>query len=491
MKKQNKNVSWTPFTDNLKETSAIVDNEMENSLKELNLFKSAHLFGLLKRRGFGLRQVIFSVLIWPLLSSGSLRFFCGNRLPAYIKGGKDVIYDFLKRQDINWRGWRFHSAKQFYKKHELDKESIRAATFDDTNKRRRGKKVSAVSSHYDNSLGRTITGQQVLEMGLSTPKGYLPLDSQIYVGKKKVQEGKHALKDKRSAVGKDYSVAKSENKNQMLRKMLKRAIRGALSFTHVIADSWFGNKKNIKTVVSLGLVGIFRMRRGNLQYLLNGNPYTAAELYAFVKRRMRKLKVSPWKTYSLTVLLNLSDDKDNPDFLPVKLLFSAPIRQRGKETWAVFLSTDVNLAAEEILEVYSLRWSIEVYFKEIKQNLGFLKEQSGDYAVHYASIHLCAIRYILIAHRMLSSGEAFGRVRDRVTKQLELLTFARLLWELFKSLIYGILDVVKGEVSGEIIELIKGKISVGISEFLDRALQLDDHYSQSEFKAEKIRAFQD
>ncbi len=491
MEKQNRNVSWTPFTDNLKETSAIVDNEIENGLKELGLLNKAHLFGLVKRRGFGLCRVMFAVLIWPLLSAASLNFFCGNRLSAYIKGGKDVLYDFLKRQNVNWRGWRIHSAKQFYKKHELGKEEVRAATFDDTNKIRRGKKVSAVSSHYDNTLGKKIMGQQVLEMGLATKKGYLPMDSQIYVGEKKVQEGKRALKDKRSYVGKDYAAAKSENKNQMLGQMLKRAIRAAFSFTHVIADSWFGNKKNIEAVVSLRLTGIFRMRRGNLQYFLNGSPYTATELYVFVKRRMRKLKGSRWKTCSLTVLLNLSDDKDNPDFLPVKLLFSAPVRQRGKETWAVFLSTDVNLAAEQILEIYALRWSIEVYFKEIKQNLGFLKEQSGDYAVHYASIHLCAIRYILITHRMLSSGEAFGRIRDKITKQLELLTFARLLWELFKALIYGVLDGLKGEVSSDVIDLIKEKLSVGISEFLDRALQLDEHYLHSELKAEKIGAFQD
>jgi hypothetical protein len=45
-----------------------------------------------------------------------------------------------------------------------------------------------------------------------------------------------------------------------------------------------------------------------------------------------------------------------------------------------------------ILEVYSLRWSSEVSFKEIKQNLGCLKEQSGRYQLAYASVHLAALR---------------------------------------------------------------------------------------------------
>jgi hypothetical protein len=40
----------------------------------------------------------------------------------------------------------------------------------------------------------------------------------------------------------------------------------------------------------------------------------------------------------------------------------------GKHDWAVFLSTDVNLEAAKVLEIYALRWAVEVYFKEAKQH---------------------------------------------------------------------------------------------------------------------------
>ena len=487
MKKANRNVSWTPFTDNLKKEHTIVDNELEKSLDELGLFSKAHLFGLIKTRGFDLKQVMFSILIWPLLNVNSLHFFCGNRLSAFLKGGKDVLYTFLNRQTINWRGYRLHVAKQFYKKHELEREPIRAATFDDTIKHRRGKNVSATSSHFDHTLGKHVMGQQVLEMGLSTPKVYASLDSQIYISEKKVQYGKNILDDYRSAVGKDYITAKDKDKNQMLRDMLKRAIKAGIKFTHTIADSWFGNRENIKAVVSLGLVGIFRMKRGNLQYLLQGRWYTATELYALIKRRMKKCKATTYRTYVLNVHLNLTDDKKKQKLLPVRLLFSSSTRQ-WKENWVVFLSTDVTLSAEKIFEIYALRWSIEVYFKEIKQHFGFLKEQTGDYAVHYASVHLCAIRFMLLAHRMLVSGESFGAIRNKITKQLELLTFARLLWELFKVLIYGVLDSLKNEIPISTIELIKQKITTSITEFLEKALQLDDDYMKNELKAEAVGA---
>ena len=48
----------------------------------------------------------------------------------------------------------------------------------------------------------------------------------------------------------------------------------------------------------------------------------------------------------------------------------------GKKDWALFVCTDTTLSTSKILEVYALRWGIEVYFKEAKQHLGFLAEQT-------------------------------------------------------------------------------------------------------------------
>ncbi len=200
---------------------------------------------------------------------------------------------------------------------------------------------------------------------------------------------------------------------------------------------------------------------------------------------MKQAKGTTYRTVTLNVQLDLNGNKKSPDLLPVKLLFSSSTKQR-KENWVVFLSTDVNLCTEQIFEIYALRWSIEVYFKEIKQHFGFLSSQTGNYTVHYASIHLCAIRYILVAHRMLVSGESFGAVRNKITKQLELLTFAKLLWELFKALIYGVLDALKNEIPKSTIDLIKCKITTSITDFLDSVLQLDERYMENELKAEAM-----
>lgn len=112
--------------------------------------------------------------------------------------------------------------------------------------------------------------------------------------------------------------------------MLKRAVNSGFRFTHVVADAWFGNKDNIKAAISLGITGLFRMKRGNLRYYLNGNRYTATELYALCKRRLKRLKGTDYRTYSLNVYLDLSENKKATDLYPVRLLFSSSCRQQNE-----------------------------------------------------------------------------------------------------------------------------------------------------------------
>jgi IS4 transposase len=107
---------------------------------------------------------------------------------------------------------------------------------------------------------------------------------------------------------------------------------------------------------------------------------------------------------SLDVELDLAeDDEKTPRWQAVRLLFVRGLKEpadadAGKKDRALFLTTDVHLSMSKMLEVYALRWGIEVYFNEAKQHLGFLQEQTAIFASHTASIHLCAIRYLMLMH---------------------------------------------------------------------------------------------
>ena len=188
------------------------------------------------------------------------------------------------------------------------------------------------------------------------------------------------------------------------------------------------------------------MKRGKLKYrvrLADGRELLldANELYAkAARRKWRKVADLPWRAASCAVHLNLDSDARKPErWYQVKLLFVRGLddddRSRSKKNRALFLTTDPQLSAERMLRAYSLRWSVDVYFKEAKQHLGFLSEQTRSFASYIASIHLCAIRHLLLTYAALSGhGKNVPEMRERTKEQLDMLSFARRLWNYFHSL---------------------------------------------------------
>ena len=342
-----------------------------------------------------------------------------------------MLYDFLGREDINWRGLLGELARRVSQDNDLGPRSQRAFVADDTSQARAGRKVEGTSCYFDHTEGRTRKGHQVLHLGLAGEKGFLPLEAQIVMGEKgRIDKPKNKpFKDQRSAAARDLRRAGELTTHELFRDLLGRALRAGFRAAFVLADAWFGCKENIACCLGHHLTALFQMKRNLLTYRYCGRDYTAHQLYARVQRRMRPhQRRARYKTASLIVRLNLeTEDRQPPRWVEVRLVFSAPVRARSTDTWVLFLCTDVKLSETKILEVYALRWSIEVYFKEIKQNLGFLQEQSGRYQLAYASVHLAALRYLLLFEAMLRSGQlSYGEIRDRESGRLQVLTYAAL-----------------------------------------------------------------
>ena len=261
-------------------------------------------------------------------------------------------------------------ARAVYQRNGFQRSSLRAFVIDDTIKIRRGKNMEGVSAHYDHSLGKTVIGQQVVTLGLVTDDGFLPLDSELFIRSKSVQGLNHEHRDGRSVLARRYRCAREQSKPQMVISMLKKALRMGFEASYLVADSWYGTKCIINAALELELTAVLRMKRGNLKYrvrqadgkelLLDAN-----ELYAAaIRGKWRKAADLPWRVASFTVQLNLETDARKPErWQRVKLLFvrglDAEKRSSSKKKWALFLTTDPQLSAEQMLRAYSLRWSVD------------------------------------------------------------------------------------------------------------------------------------
>ncbi len=114
-----------------------------------------------------------------------------------------------------------------------------------------------------------------------------------------------------------------------------------------------------------------------------------------------------------------------------------------------------------------------MYFKEAKQHLGFLKEQSNHYAAYIASIHLAAIRFcLLVIAKQMHGASGISAMRQELCSNSTDISFAIKLWQVFRAIITGALEELKS-VLGDAVELVMKTIDAHIQCLFMQVLQLD------------------
>lgn len=331
-------------------------------------------------------------------------------------------------------------------------------------------------------------GQQVLTLGLSCAQGFVPVDSELFTGKTNVMNLSTPFKDGRSIAAVRHRVAVSQTKPEMARAMIARAQRAGIDAQYLLADAWFGTKPVIAMAEDALLTAIVRMKKNKMKYrhslhLPDKVVCKEMDLCALYQSAVRgqwgKVAGQPYQSKTVVVDLNLNDPKDEvARWIKVRLLFVRGVpasdkAQPGKHDWCVFLTTDIKLDAQKMLELYAMRWAIEVYFKESKQHLGFLQEQARHYACYVASIHLTAIRFcLLVIAKQQHGASGVAQMRLAIVGNATQIDFASRLWGCFRALIAGAIEEIK-TVLGDKADLVMRTIDLHVQHFFVQALQLD------------------
>jgi hypothetical protein len=66
------------------------------------------------------------LLLWKWLNMSSIAMFSKKALGSFSKVRKDVMYDLLKREEINWRALNSQTAKAVYQQNKLCGSRMRA-----------------------------------------------------------------------------------------------------------------------------------------------------------------------------------------------------------------------------------------------------------------------------------------------------------------------------------------------------------------------------
>lgn len=364
--------------------------------------------GGLKRENCQLTNLqVFQILVLlPFFAIKGLSHYDGSALSRMFGGKKDMFYSYLSQDNVNWRnvvyriaGWLLIkvTVRQDYKKSPLPTVLIA----DDTDLPKTGMHMEAIGKIFSHVHQKCILGYKALMLCWSDGRTQLMLDFSLHGEKGKI-EGKEQGLTSEQRNGR-YERNRDENSHVAKRKeeyfmgkgaklldMVKNAIRNKIPFDYLLVDSWFTCTELVEFVYrrhkKFHLLGMAKM--GNTKYT------TASWGELSAKAVITKLKAKKEVKYSRRYHCHYAEVEVMLGKRAIRLFFC----KRGKkETWKVFLTTDLSLRFTRAYEIYSMRWSIEVFFSDSKRLLGLADCSSRDYSAHIAHVSLVMIRYNMLA----------------------------------------------------------------------------------------------
>lgn len=361
-------------------------NELRSVFSELEIFKHLRKAGITKTFGFScsyLFQLVFCLIFqhknwFALLDSKK-----ANRYPA-----KDAVYRFLNQPTFNWRRFLLSFSASTIQKVDRLTDHTRPKVFivdDSAFDRNRSKKVELLARCFDHASQKMkfYKGFRMLTLGWSDGSTFMPIDFSLLSSKKAQLNGISAEIDKRTS-GYKRRMNALQTAPEQIPDMIHRALSSGIDARYVLMDSWFTLPPLVQAITEQGLDVIGMVKETKQRYLVNGQVSTLKQLYQLAQPVQGKKGIL---RSIRCVMVNGT---------PVKIVF---VQNRNKRSeWLAILSTDQTLTEREIIQIYGMRWDIEVFFKTTKSLLKLQKEFQGrsyDGLISHTSIVFA--RYIVLS----------------------------------------------------------------------------------------------
>jgi hypothetical protein len=166
----------------------------------------------------------------------------------------------------------------------------------------------------------------------------------------------------------------SISKNQMFRSLIAQAILNDVKFNYILADNWFGAKKNMEFIH-------YDMKK-KFVIGIKSNRLIALSEEERKKGQYQNLDTLPLKDGEKQIVW-LKDIS-----FPVALIKKIFKNEDGSTGVLYLVTNDLESSADRIYEIYQKRWRIEEYHKSIKQNTSL--EKSPTKVVRSQKNHIFA-----------------------------------------------------------------------------------------------------
>jgi hypothetical protein len=436
---------------------------LQAHLNILGFNKIKDKFSWCKKAGFSFENLISTLLFLPLIGISSIHGFTTNKDKDLDKCGKDSYYRILANQKINWRVFLALFVKQYLLKDELftpSADATKCLIFDDTDLSKTGKTIEGVSKIYNHVSKTYYLGFKLLVAGYWNGSVFIPIDFSLH-RESKTSKLKYGLTTKQrkaqkktprcnnTVTAKRYKEL-NKKKTDLLVQMFSRVVKRKIPVDYILIDTWFTS------------IGLLKKLRGisSSTHIIGMYKYNSKiEVKSKVKTlsQLKKQKIKPKRCRKFNYYYH--HYVSEIDGLKVVVFIS----KRGKKgKWHTLISTDTTIKFVKAIQVYSIRWSIEVFFKEAKQLFGLGKCQSTNFDVQIAQITITMVQYLLtsIRYRMEAYETIGGLFKDLKQDYIENKLNIRIL-----AVVNLIITVLENLIESIDIEWITRKIITNIEDF--------------------------
>jgi hypothetical protein len=456
-----------------KQISELQTNFSSNQMKSSTIFQtltslklSANFaeFNFLKTQGYAFNLVL-SLLIWMTLQSKrTVNSSLSELLENNIDLEKNVYYRLKNSEKVCWRRILWYIVGKFLQQTEKDKSNRsekeattkpRCLIFDDTLLEKTGKKIEKIGKVWDHVTHRMVLGFRLLVGLYFDGTSAIPVDFSL-------------VREKGQKADKPFGMLKKYLRRQFSKKRLKdtegikrieeldiskielsiqlflRTVFRGIPVDYVLCDSWFTCSALITAVRQEGshLIGMYKFVTTKFEYSGRQLSYKEILHLAGKEKRCKKMNL-----YYKTARVMYGE-------IPVTLFFSK-VGTNGD--WKVILTTDTKLSFMQAVEIYQIRWSIEIFFKETKQLLNLGGCQSSNFDAQIADTTITMIAYILMAFRFrYDNYETMGELFRAMNAETLQKTIDIRLWELFIDLVNIVCELIEKDFE-DVIELILRK----------------------------------
>ena len=119
------------------------------------------------------------------------------------------------------------------------------------------------------------------------------------------------------------------------------------------------------------------------------------------------------------------------------------VKMGRSKNWHLLLTTNLTLNFIDLMEVYQIHWSIEVFFKECKQYLNLGKCKSSCFDAQIADTTVTMLQHIMLSYyKRISCQQSFSGLFEAISKEMVELDLVSRMIELMWELIEVICSIV-------------------------------------------------